>query len=240
MGIHIYFNLAKIIYSCSTRWQRRFLLLETLGSLVIIFLSQFFQKNIYVATSKIVSFFCTSSSIYNSIYTKLGVSLFWGVIFITISFASRLLVKENPIEVVHAPKNKRIIPIGIIDFSWLFIIGISYSLVLFANLFPVISDPLKSGLPKDYYSLYFTEVNYLMGKSIDMVIILGSVLSACMAIIWGGELWRKRDPQQRNHYFNTTFSSIKMVIAFFIVAIAVVIWVTLPLYLKMTELKMML
>jgi hypothetical protein len=58
-----------------------------------------------------------------------------------------------------------------------------------------------------------------------------------MTILWGGEIWQKKDNGSRKQYISTTIASIKMVFAYFIIAIAVVIWFVLPLYEHLTIVK---
>ncbi|NOX64821.1 MAG: hypothetical protein GXO85_03245, partial [Chlorobi bacterium] len=153
------------------------------------------------------------------------------------SLLTRLLFPQNPVEVSEAPKNKKTTPIGIIDFSWLSILGFTYGGILFATSFPILQNMIKLGMHEGYYSLYYNETNYLFGKSIDLIFILGTILAACMSIIWAGQIWRKRDPKSRNDYHGTTLASIKMVIAFFLIFIATILWISIPLYDLLTSIK---
>lgn len=236
MLIHLYFNISKLIYSFVSRRELKFVLAETLGSLLTILIGIFFSQFILVLIKIFVIRLFPNNFGFNGIIFFLNGGLYT-ILFVTFSLLARLLSPQNPVEVPEAPKNKRKTPIGIIDFSWLSILGFTYGGILFATSFPIFKNKINLGMGKDYYSLYYNEVNYLFGKSIDLIFILGTILAVCMSIIWAGQIWRKRDTKSRNDYHGTTLASIKMVIAFFLIFIATILWISLPLYNLLTSIK---
>lgn len=229
MGIHLYFNLIKLIYSYTGRKDKKYVLFEMAGSLLVIALSIWGLQPISRALAIWFRLDITEKN--------LIISFILGVLFILTSFISRLANKKNPVEVTTAPKNHKVIPIGIIDCVWLIVMGVSYSLTLIASSFPETHLQLTSGLSIEYYQMYFDECEFLLGKLIDLVIILGSILAACMTIIWSGEIWKKGDPESRNEYSTTTIASIQMVLGYFLTVGGVFIWVAYPLFKSYSTIK---
>ena len=131
--------------------------------------------------------------------------------------------------------------VGIIDFVWLNILGITCGAILFARNFDILKlDEIPSGMRPEYYTQLASELNFLLGKAIDLAMILGSILAVCMTIIWSGEVWRKKGQEGEVQYSMTTRAAISMAYAYFIVLLSVAIWVCLPLYQNYTHIKIFL
>lgn len=128
--------------------------------------------------------------------------------------------------------------IGIIDFVWLAILGITCGGILLAHNFDVLQvGHFKTGMKPEFYAQLAAEINFLLGKSIDLVIILGTVLAVSMSIIWSGEVWRKKDEEEKTNYKATTRASISMAFAYLLVLISVGFWISLPLYQNYSAVK---
>jgi len=136
-----------------------------------------------------------------------------GILFIVTAIMSRWLAIKKPEQWI-----------GIIDFVWLLILGFTFGGIVFSSNFDVIQvDTIPIGLNAGYYSQYASELSFLLGKSIDLLIILGSILAICMSIIWSGEIWRKKDEKGQEQYYSTTRAAISMTFAYFVVFITVVV-----------------
>jgi hypothetical protein len=228
MGIHVYFNISKLIYSFISRRDIKFMIIESLGSLITI-LGAWISIRHFHLDSAVIQISSLNQIIF---YSSL-----WGAIFIGCSLISRLFVKKNPEELAAVPKNNKVISIGIIDFAWITVMGISYSLLLFCLHFNSFSPAIECGFTESYYRLCFDETSYLFGKAIDIALVFGTVLCVCMTILWGGELWRKRDNKSRKDYLGSTIASIRMVFAFFVIIGGEIIWIIIPLLVKLTSIK---
>lgn len=164
-----------------------------------------------------------------------GVSI--GILFIITGFLPRIIVPRHPIEISGSITidKKYLVPIGIIDFVWISIMGGTLAIIAFTvNISPFV-DEIKMGMKPEYYKKMFEIIVFLLGKTIDSVFILGGILAGCMAIIWVGEIWRKSQEEEKIQYKLTTISAIKMVVAYFIVILNALVWVGIPLYQKMIE-----
>jgi hypothetical protein len=232
IAVHLYFNMTKLIFSCVSRRDNKFLIFELIGSLILIAFALFFDNFIH---EKIV----IKSGILDGInYFLYG--LFYFSIFVGTSFVSRLTNPKNPEEVAFSNKKNVIIRVGIVDFTWICIIGITYAGILFCREFDTISGNILTTKSPEYYNLFYDEVKYLFDQAINIILILGTILAACMTILWGSEIWRKKTKDSPKEYKSTTEVSIKIVIAYFIIIIALIIWICLPLYIKMTSFKVLL
>jgi hypothetical protein len=229
IDIHLYFNISKLIYSFIGRRDKYFILVESLGSALSFIIILFFGKNLNQLFNYLLP---TSSFISNFLFP-----LFCGLLLIMTSIISRLIVKANPEELSESKNSKTIISVGIIDFAWLVMLGAVYTAVLYCSNLDIVTKQIIANQNIEYYRFYFDEVNFMFGKSIDMILLLGSILAICMSILWGGEIWRKRDNNSRKQYLNTTIASIKMVVAYFIIAISVALWFILPIYEHLTIVK---
>lgn len=81
-------------------------------------------------------------------------------------------------------------------------------------------------------------VMFIGDNLLEIVILLAGMLAASMAILWAAELWIKKGIIDRNKYKNLTSVAIKVVTAFFVVVISIVLWVAIPTidtFIKMLE-----
>lgn len=132
---------------------------------------------------------------------------------------------------------KKSVRVGIIDFTWLLIMGLAYSGLIYCQQFEVFKNPVQPFQNSNYYQLYYDEIKFLLQESINLALILGTILGVCMTIIWGGEIWRKNDHKSVSDYKLTTLGAMRMVVAFFAVVISEIIWISAPLYLKLSSIK---
>jgi len=205
------------------------MIVETCGSILLITIAIILDK--FLKQSILHSDFF-SNGIANFVY-----ALIFGILFILLSIGTRLIFPKNPEEVTKIKNNNKVVPVGIIDFTWIGLMGFVYAGIIFCQGLEIIADKIELNNATEYYKLYYDETKYLFGQTINLLLVLGTILAACMTIIWSGAIWRKKDNTSRKQYIQTTYASIKMVVAFFIIVISIVIWVSLPLFNKMTILK---
>jgi hypothetical protein len=135
------------------------------------------------------------------------------------AFAARLFTNPTDRNEPH---------VGIIDFVWIVLPACVCSLVLFAQTMPILLKPSATPKPTvDFIKLTVDEGKFLFDKTVMCLIALGTVLAACMAIIWKGVPWT--DPAKRDLYHETRRSFIGMAIAFLGSGAAVGLWVLKPL-----------
>jgi hypothetical protein len=245
MVIHYYYNFGKLLYCFISKRNSKFYIFESIGvlfSLLIIFLMN----------DVIISRFLNPNSNYVE-SKKIIIALFYSLIFFGTGILSRSLSKSQPEETIieedDPPKDntkrttktknngKQRVFVGIIDFTWLFIMSLTYGGLSYVVNYDSVSGPLPIGKSNVYYNLYYDEVKYLFQESINIALILGTILAGCMAILWGDAIWRKGDKKSKINYKGTTLASMKMIVAFFIIVLSELIWISVPLYIKMTTIK---
>ncbi len=156
-----------------------------------------------------------------------------GAAFWLFAVLVRFLVRRHPIEAAPlSPTSKyQVVPVGLIDFCWVGIMGGTLAFVAFSASSPPFSDPLPPrGLPESYYLSLGENSRFLLGHTIDGFFALGAVLTACMAILWAGEIWRGDRQEHRRNYKATTVAAAKMVFAFFWISLGIFVWIACPLY----------
>jgi hypothetical protein len=130
---------------------------------------------------------------------------------------------------------------GIIDPVWIGVMGMTCAAILCCQTFaPCLADGVLRDQAPAYYDNYSAELSFLLGKVLDCILALGAVLAGCMAIIWSGEIWRRRtsaDAHEAAEYESTTRAAQAMVFAYALVTITTVAWVALPIYRNIALLK---
>lgn len=128
----------------------------------------------------------------------------------------------------HRPGEEHV-PVGIIDYSWMGIMGAGLGLVLVARG-GAIFDRLAPGrgFKPEFYAQILETARFLFGNVVTVLMALGAVLAGCMTILWAGEVWRKPG-KEAAAYPSTTMAAQKMVFAFFWVAFGVAGWLGWPL-----------
>jgi hypothetical protein len=240
--IHVYFGIAKLIFSFISRRDKKFVIGEICNVILLLILVVMF-------TPPLTDFFKYHMQ-GNLIVGNFFYPLLCGLLYLGLSLVVRLIFPADPGELAQPvlkqipKKGKRIadikktpIAIGIIDFAWILILAGVYMAVLYCSKLDIIIETVPKGKGLEYYKIVYDEVNFMFTKSLDMILLLGSILAVCMSILWGDQLWTKTDEESRIAYKSTTIASIKMVTAYFLIAIAVIIWFTLPAYEKVTSIK---
>jgi hypothetical protein len=149
-----------------------------------------------------------------------------GIMFVLTGIAARLVHGKPPVE---APEKD--VTLGIIDFAWIAIMGLALAIVCFLRSVPPLVDPLpRSGYSHEYYQMLCETLQFFMGWVINAVPILGATLAAGMGILWAGELWTRKGKLVKSEYRGLTVAAIKMVTAFFVVVLAFLYWLAVPLY----------
>ena len=153
---------------------------------------------------------------------RLASSAIISFLFITSVFSSKI-IKNTKIGIIK---------LGIIDFVWLSLMGITCGgLIYFRSILE-----LQSVIPKPTSAVVQAQINqyqFVLGKSIDIVLVLGSIVAVCMSIIWSKDVWR--DENKKDEYVSTTKSSIGMAFACLSICSAVLLWISQPLYMRINE-----
>lgn len=208
--IFCYFVAGRLLFSILGRWDMRFILVEALSSVGFVG----------------VALLCALIPI------PILAACLIGLLYLLLSLASRFFLPENPIETAFSQDTQKsaIISVGIIDFSWLFIMAGALAIIVFLNSIPPLSQSIETGQSTPYYAKTHDFVTMLLGKILDAFFFLGATLGACMAILWSGEIWRKKAAESQKEYREATIASMKMVVAFMVVGLGAFIWVGAPLY----------
>lgn len=163
-------------------------------------------------------------------------ALVFGAVFFLSGVVVRRLYPRHPIEAEPVGPGDREweVAVGIIDVGWLSIMAAALAFVMFAQGSPPFRDPMPSkGLSPAYYESLAENLRFLLGRILDAFLALGATLGVCMAVLWAGEIWRKRSPDARRRYIGATIASRKMVLAFFVASFGALIWMGVPLYQKL-------
>lgn len=209
-----------------------------------------FGRLIYVAIGRREKWFLLAEAVSLLVFVSIGILLFkighdsvrgtlLGFVFVLTGLGSKLIIPHHPIEAggEKVKDREEIVPVGIIDFVWLCIMGGTLAFIGFAAGVSPFNDPVPSkGLSADYYAEALNTTVFLLDKTLDSFFCLGAILAGCMAILWSGAIWRKSDEIGRFYYRRTTLAAIKMVVGFFVVALNTLIWIGVPLYNRMTML----
>lgn len=209
----LYFATGQIVYTLIERWRDwRFVLAELAGQIsfvVIVFVALLGVSEAVVRGALVGGFYWLCTTIV------------------------RLCVRRHPIEAAPLGENSRehVVPVGLIDFCWIGIMGGTIAFIAFAGASPPFADPLPTaGLPASYYESLAENSRFLLGHTIDGFFALGAVLTACMAILWAGEIWRSNREGHRRTYKRATVAAAKMVFAFFLTSLGIFAWIAWPLY----------
>ena len=215
MGTLIVFGIGIIVYSLIDRREKWFVLTQFIASSILIG-GGFLLLDIYQDAVR-------------------GVST--GILFLIIGFLPRIIIPRHPIEASGSSNSdsKQLVSIGIIAFVWICIMGGTLAIIAFTTNISPFVDVIKKGMNPEYYEKIFKITEFLLGKTIDSVFLLGGILAGCMSILWAGEIWRKSQVKEKIQYKFTTLSAIKMVVAYFIVILNILVWVGIPLYQKMIK-----
>lgn len=208
------FGGGRIIYSAVERHDKWFLLVELIFSFIFISVGAMLLKIPYDSAR--------------------GISL--GLLFILTAFAPRRILPVHPIEAGgdKVTLSQKIVPLGIIDFVWICIMGGTLAFTSFTVGVSPFTDTVPcGGLSPIYYQKSLDTTVFLLGKTIDSIFLLGGILAVCMAILWAGEIWRRSDNMARTYYVLTTKAAKKMVVAFFTTALNALVWIGVPLYNRM-------
>ena len=128
--------------------------------------------------------------------------------------------------------------VGIVDFVWIMLMAAVVAFVAFANE----TSPFVSGVPlgrsAEYYRTDLAITQVLFERTVEVILLVGGGLSAVMAILWSGQIWAKKEEEADPHqYRQTTLVSMQMVVAYFFIATAGFIWIALPLYQHMINIR---
>lgn len=186
MGPLILFGIGRIVYSLIERRDKWFVLLEFVSSGI---------------------FFCIGLLLLHINQNSVrGVSI--GILFIITGHISRIMIPMHPIEAggYNVDDSKKIVPIGIIDFVWICIMGGTIAIIAFTWGVSPFVDIVQKGMKPEYYNKLFDMNKFLLEKTIDSVFLLGGILGVCMTILWAGEIWRKSKEKDKIQYKLTTFT----------------------------------
>ena len=127
---------------------------------------------------------------------------------------------------------------GIIDFVWLTISGITLGgIILFYQFDVVNTGSLKRGRDDFYYNQLSNELQFLLNKTLSLLMTLGTILAAAMGILWAGEVWRFTDEIGKGNYLNTLHNAGSMAFMYLLIFFSIGVWIILPLYKNFNEVK---
>ena len=128
--------------------------------------------------------------------------------------------------------------IGVIDIVWLTLFSGVLGLILYArNASDYLLNSNLSDLSNNQLESLYSYMEFILSETIDSIFTLGTILAGAMAILWAGEICRKKsNPNQINHYSISVKSSAKMTFAYFFIVVNVFIWFGSPLYFRIIEL----
>ena len=142
------------------------------------------------------------------------------------------MLPRQPIETGTdiALNSREIVPVGIVDFGWISVMGLMLGIITYSkSVAPFINVFPPKGMLLVYYETSLETCRFYLGKIIDGILITGGVVSACMAILWAGEIWRKSDEKSRRLYKFSTITSIKIIVAYLVVVLNTAVWLAAPL-----------
>ncbi len=211
----LWFGAARLLYSLIERWSWRFVISEVLA----------------ISIGLVVGW------MFLGIQTPIVLGLVQGGIFLATAVSAILVGRRVPIDTARDP-GARLNPLnlGIIDFSWLSIIAGTLALVCFARSSPPLAAQGPTDLSVENLQAQLANLRFLLGHTIESIFLLGGVLAGCMAILWAGEIWRKKESSARSHYRFTTIAAIRMVVAYFIAVGSAGCWVGIPFFELMNDL----
>lgn len=156
-----------------------------------------------------------------------------GFSFLVIHIVKMKIRAFHPLEAGGAEVSEPdvVVPVGIIDFVWLTINAFFLTIILFVReTYFCAQIAYSKSMPLAYLEKSYELNFFIMEEAIQAIIIVGGVLVSCMAILWGEAIWRKKGSVEQKIYKTTTIVAIKMVVAFFVPTIAMVVWVGYPTY----------
>ncbi|NUM79821.1 hypothetical protein HUU42_03365 [bacterium] len=207
----ITFAIGRLLYSFIERHTLRYIILELVFTTLFVAISTFFNSFASVSVRAVLI----------------------GSSFMLTSLASLVL---NPVQPIEAGGQKvtmqdTVTAIGIIDFVWFAIMAASLTITNYGLSTPPFSlVDISPNLRVEYYEKLYDQLDFFLSNTINAIPILGTVLAACMAILWAGEFWRKdNDHESQLKYRNLTVAACKMSIAFFVCIFSFCYWLGLPL-----------
>ncbi len=123
---------------------------------------------------------------------------------------------------------------GIIDFCWYAIIIASCGMILLCNQLSALSDSnIIINANIEYYKIAYHTTEMFFENTMTSIICIATLVTVSMSIIWSKAPWKKKEVEDKLEYFWTCFSSMRMVFAAVFISTAAIIWIGLPLYLKL-------
>lgn len=214
--ILIIFTIGRIIYSLFGRFNLGFWIFEFLFSVLYLIVSYWILK--------------IDDTILPIVLIVLS--------YIILSIPQRLIriekkkKKKIKIKIINDIKN-----IGIIDIVWITILGSSLGLILFVvtNFSQILNSDLTT-LTSRQLEQHYDYLQFLLSQTINLLIVLGTILAGAMTILWAGEVWRnKLNSDSVKNYKIDIISSARMTFAYFFIAGNVTIWFVIPLFDKLRD-----
>jgi hypothetical protein len=148
-------------------------------------------------------------------------------LFMVTGFAARWMARQG-----------ELIVIGIIEYVWISILAFACGGILFARSFSAVQvGSIPIGQSIAFYNQVGAELSFLLSKVIELTMLLGTILAAAMAILWGKDIWRSRGEEGKQHYVSSTRAAIAMAFSYFVILVSIVCWIALPLYVNYSAVK---
>lgn len=158
-----------------------------------------------------------------------------GLVFLVATMVPKRFFPRHPGEAALSTDGT-VVSTGIIDIVWLTIMAGVLVAVVFFQGSGILATPIPA-VESPSYGQLGENLRFFLGEILGAVLATGGVLTACMAILWAGEIWRSKEPNQQRVYRGTIRAAAKMVFAFFASMAGALWWMAAPVFLMALELS---
>jgi len=207
----VFYSIHRVLYTILGHRDKKLILAEPISCLV---------------------FALVSVVIIHAAFASLLQGILIGAVYVLTAIGARLFDEER--------RRLKMSIIGIVDFTWVWLMASMLGLIIFANGLPVVSriGLVEANPTPESVQAAHSELQFLFGRVIDVVLVMGSIVAVCMSIIWSGEVWRKKT--KLKEYGDTTRASLAIVTAFMGITFSTFLWVLVPMYKTLESLRGML
>lgn len=222
MEIVYIYALSRIPYSILRRTNKVYWLMETLSSILFCLLSYVLINNFQIPYS----------------------SIFISILYILTGFIPRFIVdgKDKYLRIYEEEfklKHKSFIvdSIGIVDITFISLMGISLGLTLYINNEVVNRIVVMDSKTTEYYDVIIQILVFWIDKIMLSIMVLSGLIAALITLLWSSQLWSKTDKKSKVQYEMDIITSVKILLSLVVMSITALIYLLFPLANRINEIN---
>lgn len=222
MEIVYIYAFSRIPYSILRRTNKVYWLIETISSILFCILSYVLINNFQIPYS----------------------SIFISILYVFTGFVPRFIVdgKDKYLKIYEEEfklKHKSFIvdSIGIVDITFISLMGISLGLTLYINKEVVDRILVMDSKTTEYYNVIFSILVFWIDKIMLSIMVLSGLIAALITLLWSSQLWSKTDKKSKVQYEMDIITSVKILLSLIVMSITALIFLLFPLANRINEIN---